>query len=609
MNNASRIAQRLEDLRAEMKENGITWYLVTSTDPHASEYVCPHYMASEFLSGCTSDNVRILVSETEARLWTDSRYHISAAKELAGTEYILMKEGLAGVPALPEYLEEIFASAKGQVLAFDGRSVAAAAGMRYRGIAKKYGIEVNGAADLIAPIWQDRPALPAHPLTVMDSALCGSTVAEKVEAVRADMKKAGAAMLLLAKLDDIMWLTNLRGGDIAMNPVALSYAVLTEDAFHLFIQPAELTDAVRAHLAENAVTLHAYDDPDDNVYAFIEKNASVPVMLEPAGVSDAMYHLAANAAPRLIRMMNPTTVRKAEKNAAEIESIRKFYLLDSVAVCKFIYRIKKWAADPDAAPMTELTAAALLDGLRAEIPGFRGLSFSTIPALGANAAMAHYAPVPGQEAALVREGFLLVDSGGQYDGATTDVTRTIVLGPLTADMKRDFTLVAAGNLRLLTAVFKEGTTGSQLDMFAREPLWVNGIDFGHGTGHGIGFFLSVHEGPQRIGPYRAGSGSELPIKCGMVTSDEPGIYRENEYGVRTESIVLTVPYAENEFGTFLTFECLTFAPIDLDAIDPDYLDSGDLARLNEYHALVYEKVAPYLDEEERAWLFDATRPL
>ncbi len=605
------IAGRLTALRAAMKENGVSWYLITSTDPHASEYVCAHFQYSAFISGCTSDNVRILISDEKAWLWTDSRYYISAAKELSGTEYILMKEGLPGVLSVPQFLKENCVPADGcaSVLAFDGRCVDAGRGLIYRKTAEQCGLSVNGSLDLISPLWEDRPALPSHPVRIMNADLCGSTAAEKIADIRADMKAAGAKLLLLARLDDIMWLTNLRGGDVDMNPVALSYAALTEDALHLFIQPSEITDPVRKHAAENGIVLHPYEDNEDSIFRFIEKEGHVPVMLDSSAVSDALFSCAREYAPKLIRRMNPTTVRKAKKTAAEITSIRRYYLQDSVAVCKFIYRIKKWAADPDAAPMTELDAAALLDGLRAEIPGFQGLSFATIPAYGANAAMAHYAPVPGEESTLQREGFLLVDSGGQYEGATTDVTRTIALGPLSDEMKRDFTLVAAGNLRLLTAVFKAGTNGSQLDVLAREPLWVNGIDFGHGTGHGIGFVLSVHEGPQRIAPFRPGSGSDLPMESGMLTSDEPGIYRENEYGIRTESIVLTVPYAENEFGSFLTFECLTFAPIDLAAIDPDYMDSGDIARLNEYHAQVYEKIAPYLEEEERVWLADATRPL
>ena len=591
---------RLAALRGEMNAKHIDFYLVTSSDFHASEYVGDYFKVSEYLSACTSDNVLLLIGKSEARLWTDGRYFISAAAELSGSEILLMKEGESGVPTLEQYLAQCLF--EGACLAFDGRCVSAAMGRRFRDAAQKAGAICDGSADLISGIWTDRPALASHPVMILPDEIAGARFAEKCAEVRKKMAESGAHYLAVSTLDDIMWLLNIRGGDVECNPVALSYLLLGEETCDLFIQESEVTEEFRQYAAKEDIRLHPYDSILSYLSGF---PFDQPVLVDPAGTSDAMLHLLKEKAS-VIEKENPVLMMKACKNETEMENIRKYYLLDSVALCRFIFYVKK---NIGRIPMTEISAAHVLDDLRRAVPGFLDLSFPTIPAYNANAAMAHYAPSEEDCAVLAPSGFLLVDSGGQYLGATTDVTRTIVLGPLTQEMKRDFTLVAAGNLRLLYAKFREGMRGSQLDILARGPLYAHGMDYNHGTGHGIGYILNVHEGPQRIGTSRSAKYLDPPILPGMVTSDEPGLYRENEYGIRTESITLAVPAETTEFGNFLRFEALTFAPIDLDAIDPAYLTAEDVRLLNNYHALVFEKVSPYLEGEELEFLRDATRAI
>ena len=639
--------EALAALRAAMQENHIDYYLMTSSDSHASEYVSDYFKVTEYISGCTSDNVILIVGAQDAHLWTDGRYFISAAAELEGTGITLMKDGEKDVPTVENWMRERL-TGRSLTLGFDGRQVSAKLGASYRKLAAECGAKVNGEAALIDALWTDRPALPSHPVTVLPEEICGKTFPEKLADLREALAKENADAIVLSKLDDIMWLTNIRGGDVDYNPVALSYALITADEFVLFIQENELTDEFRAYASKYEIKLQPYE----NVYDFLKSydfakaaevavfakesseniiasdgvaapqadESKVTILCDSAASTDAMVQLLSEKGT-LIDKSNPTEMAKACKNEVEMENIRKFYLLDSAALCKFIYYIKKKtglagssasgeessANAKDTALLTEISAARKLDALRAEIPGFLDLSFPTIPAYGANAAMAHYAP-EGEGTPVGPQGFLLVDSGGQYLSATTDVTRTIVVGDLTEQMKRDFTLVAVSHFRLMNAVFKKGTTGNQLDMLSREPLFAHGLDYNHGTGHGIGYILNVHEGPQRIGSIRPGTVS-VPMAEGMLTSDEPGIYRENEYGIRTESITLTVPHSETEFGTFLQFECLTWAPVDRDAIDVRYMNDEDRRALNEYHANVYKKIAPLLNEEERAWLFEATKEI
>ena len=592
--------EKLNALRSCMEKDGVSVYLITSTDFHASEYVGDYFKVSEYVSGCTSDNVTLLVEPDRARLWTDGRYFISAAAELKDSGIELMKMGEPGVPEVEAYLEERLQ--KDGVLAFDGRCVSVKKGLQYREIAARKGASVRGDKDYASLIWENRPPMPSHPGRIRPEEIAGCSVREKVEPLRGAVRRAGANYLLLSKLDDLMDLLNIRGADITCNPVALSYGLIGTDSFDFFIQESEVTGEFRDYCKKLAVSLHPYEE----LRTFLtEKNFSGPVLLDPVCTGYALYELLRDRVP-VVMKPNPTELPKAMRTPAQIERTKEYYLLDSAAVCRFIFWVKKHIGK---IRITELSAAEKMDSLRREIPGYLDLSFPTISAWGPNAAMAHYAATEENQSEVKPEGFLLVDSGGQYLGATTDVTRTIAVGPLTPEMKRDFTLVAAGNLALLTARFRYGCTGRNLDTYARAPLWARGMDYNHGTGHGIGYILNVHEGPQSIRWKYIPELAEAVFEEGMVTSDEPGIYIEGKYGIRTESIVLCVKDMENEFGSFMRFEPLTWAPIDLDAIDTGYLSDADIRRLNDYHREVREKILPLLNEEEGAWLIEATREI
>ncbi len=600
MTNSEEIQKRLELLKSAMKQAGMDVYLATSSDFHASEYVGDFFKVTEYFSGCTSDNVTLIVEENSVKLWTDGRYFISAAKEIAGTEIELMKMGIPGVPTVNQYLEGILKEE--MTLAYDGRCVSGAAGKQYRRIAEKKHAHVDGAVDFARKLWVNRPEMPTHPITILSEELSGESAAEKQNRVRAYLKQHQADYLVLSKLDDIMWLFNLRGGDIACNPVALSYAILGHETADLFLQREEVDDDVRSFARSNHIKIHDYEDFFDYIrdYHFEGK-----IYVDEGASSDALMSFLLKH-EEVVVGTNPTTMMKAIKNETELSNLREFYVKDSVAVCRFIYRLKKKITSET---VSEVSAADDLELLRKEIPGYFDLSFDTISAYNANAAMAHYTPDRENPVELKQKGFLLVDSGAQYWGGTTDVTRTIALGELSDEMKRDFTLVAAANLRLLYAKFPVGCTGVNLDTFARAPLWAEGIDFNHGTGHGIGYILNVHEGPQSIRWRANRTGRDWAFSKGMITSDEPGIYRENLWGIRTETIMECVEAEENEFGKFLAFEPLTFVPIDLEAIDLNRLCTGDLEKLNHYHRTVFERISPYLDGEELEWLKDATRAL
>ena len=593
-----RIAERLKTLRQTMQRNNIDYFLIGSSDYHASEYVGDFFKVSEYFSGCTSDNVKLVIGYDSARLWTDGRYFISAAAELSGTEIELMKSGEKDVPSVSDYLTQVLED--GKTLAFDGLTINATTGESYRRIAENKGAHLVTDLDPAEGIWNDRPGLPKHKIMMLDDELTGETCEHKLERVREAMRKKHADGLMLGKLDDICWLFNIRGADIACNPVALTYAYITMDSVHLFIQKEERTEEFDKWAYALGIDLRPYDSVTDFLKTHEYEGTC---MFDPGAVS---YSIAEILEERTacVRTPNPTEMMKACKNPVEIEHLKRFYLLDSVELCRFIFWFKKNVGKTE---ITEISAARYLDDLRAHIPGYLDLSFPTISAYGANAAMAHYAATEEKHAVVEPRGFLLVDSGGQYLGGTTDVTRTIKAGDLTDEERRDFTLVAISNLSLLTAKFRYGATGRVLDSYARAPLWEHGIDYNHGTGHGIGYILNVHEGPQNIRWRLVPGQNEAVFEPGMIVSDEPGVYVEGKYGIRTESIVLTVEDETNEFGRFLRFEPVTFAPIDLEAIDFSYMQPKDIRRLNEYHALVWEKISPFFEGEELEWLREATR--
>ena len=595
---AQTVKKRIEMLRGEMRSNGVDLFLAYSTDPHASEYIADHFKVTEFFSGCTSDNATLLVTEQEAMLWTDGRYFISAAMELEGSGITLMKMGEDGVPTVKDALKKRLL--KGDTLGFHGQCLSARDGGSYRKLCESMDVKVDSKFDPASALWVGRPALPCHEVWILDEALSGESFESKLAKVREKMEAQDAAYHVITNLDEIMWLFNIRGADVECNPVALSYALIGRTTADLFLQGGEVTTELSDYAHKHSIKLHEYDTVLDYLKSYHYEGA---VLLDPSTCTDAVYELMKDTA-EIREGTDPAAELKAVKNPVEIEHLRSAYLLDSVQVCKFLCRMKKKIGSER---VTEITAREEMDRLRTEVPGFLDLSFSTISAYGANAAMAHYAPTEEGCAEVKPEGFLLVDSGGQYLGGTTDVTRTIACGPLTEEMRRDFTLVAASNLRLLNARFPQGTSGVHLDILAREKLYRYGLDYNHGTGHGIGYILSVHEGPQNIskGIRKAG----YPFSAGMLISDEPGIYKEGRYGIRTETILLCVKDQKTEFGEFLRFEPLTLVPIDRDAIDTHYLEETDLDALNAYHRIVREAVSPCLQGEELAWLLAATEPL
>ena len=594
----SSAATRIGILRQRMLRDKIDFVLIGSSDYHASEYVGDFFKVSEFFSGCTSDNVKLIIGQNTALLWTDGRYFISAASELMGSGIRLMKSGEPGVPTVEAFLRESLH--EGMTLAFDGLTIDALNGRCYRDIADKAGARVVTDLDPADGIWMDRPSLPSHKIMLLSDDLTGESMEEKLNRVREQMRKKGAVSHMISKLDDICWLFNIRGRDVKCNPVALSHCFITMENAFLFLQDEERTEEFDAWALEKSITVRPYA----SVLEFLENyNFKGTCMFEPGAVSCCIADIIRSRTSTL-ETDNPTEAMKAVKNPVEISHIKKCYLEDSVQLCRFICWFAKNIGRTE---ITEISAAEYLDDLRAQIPGFLELSFPTISAYGPNAAMAHYAATKESHAVVGNKGFLLVDSGGQYLGGTTDVTRTMTAGELTDEERRDFTLVTVANLNLLNAKFRYGVTGRFLDAYARAPLWEYGMDYNHGTGHGIGYILNVHEGPHNIRWRYIEEQKEALFEPGMIVSDEPGIYIEGRYGIRIETIMLTVEDETNAFGRFLKFEPLTYAPIDLDAIDFRYMQPKDIKRLNEYHALVREKISPYLNGEELEWLIEATR--
>lgn len=587
--------KRIEVLRNQMREKKIDFYLIPTSDFHNSEYVGDYFKIREWYSGFTGSNGTLLVGKNMVGLWTDGRYFVQAQKELEGSGITLFRMGDEGVPTIPEYIREH--GKKGVRIGFDGRTLRKSYVDRMLKKCRELEPELFYEEDLAGALWKRRPGMSCEPVFELDEKYCGTTIAKKWSQIREKMQEEDAEFLFVSKLDDIMWFLNIRGNDVKCNPVALSYLYILKDELHLFIQEKAVSVSVRNYLEKNQVQIHVYED----VFAFLKKSAK-----GLSGIADkeetsylAFETIIQNGS--VLKVRNPMELLKAVKNPKELEHIRHFYLMDSVAVCKYLYHMKK-----DGVGMNEWSAGQLMDSLRAEIAEFQGVSFPTICAYGKNAAMMHYEATEKKRAKIGAKNFLLTDSGGQYPGATTDVTRTIAMGKLTKEQKQDFTLVAAGMLRLQSAVFLSGCTGRNLDILARQLLWEQGMDYKCGTGHGIGYFLNVHEGPQGIRWKYVEGTPETILQPGMLVTNEPGVYKEGQYGIRTENVLLVKEKEKNEDGTFLDFEVLTFAPIDLEAIDSAYLEKADVRKLNAYHALVYDKIAPYLDMEEREWLKEST---
>lgn len=595
------IQDRIRTLRNSMKQHGIDYYLMTTEDFHCSEYVNEAFRCREHFSGFTGSNGNLLVSATKAGLWTDGRYFVQAEKELEGTGITLFRMLNEGVETLEEYLQHH--AEEGQCLGFDGRCVNAAYGRALEKALSGKKMHFAYRLDLAGEIWADRPAFPKNPVWLLDETRCGRTAEEKLALVRDEMKRQGAGYLILSKLDDLMWLTNVRGNDVTCNPVALSYGIIGLDSFVLYLQPEEVTAEAADYFRNKKITIRAYN----SIYTDLEQMDfhGERVMLDPQNISFTLMQLAAERAS-LVEAPNPTEWYKAVKTPQEMEQIREAYLEDSAAVCRFIYWLKQQIGH---IRITEMSAAEKIDSLRAEISDFVELSFPTISAYRENAAMMHYEATAESDRELEPEGMLLVDSGGQYLRGTTDVTRTIVLGKISDEIRKHFTRTAAGMLQMADAHFLYGCGGRNVDILAREPLWELGIDYKCGTGHGIGYLLNVHEGPQGARWKYTGQRAETPLEEGMLLSDEPGVYVAGSHGIRTENILEVCRDVHNSDGQFMRFDMLTYVPVDREAIDPAWLSERDLERLNRYHAAVYEKIAPFLPQEEQSWLKEVTAPI
>lgn len=604
------VRDRLDALRKLMKERGMDAYMIPTADFHESEYVGEHFKCREYMTGFTGSAGTALITMDEACLWVDGRYYVQAAAQLKDSTVTMMKMGQEGVLSLGAYLEDKMP--EGGCLGFDGRVVNAAEGLALEEMLRERGARISYGEDLAGMIWQERPELSAEPAWVLDERYAGKSALDKIADVREAMEKAHASVHVLTSLDDIAWLLNIRGNDILYNPVVLSYALVTMDQLYLFVNSSVLEGkaypyledakgiSVREYLERTGVTVMPYD----GVYDMVEGIKNEKVLLEKCRVNYAVYRLI-DGSNKVIDRMNPTASMKAVKNDVEIENEKRAHIKDGVAMTKFIYWLKK---NTGRIPMDEISVSDYLGKLRMDQEGCIGLSFATISAYGAHGAMCHYSATPESSIPLEPKGLYLIDSGGQYYEGTTDITRTIAMGPVTDEEKEHFTLVLMSMLRLGDVKFLHGCRGLSLDYAAREPLWRRGLNYEHGTGHGVSYLSSVHERPNGIRfkmvPERQ---DNAVMEAGMITSDEPGVYIEGSHGIRTENLVLCVEDEKNEYGQFLRFEYLTYVPIDLEVIDREIMSERDVELLNRYHEQVYEKISPYLDEDERVWLAEATR--
>ena len=595
------IPERLQALRAEMTKRGIDIYVVPTADFHESEYVGEYFKARAFMTGFTGSAGTAVITQEKAGLWTDGRYFVQAERQLDGSGVTLFRMAEEGVPTVDEYIEKELS--EGGCVGFDGRVVNSTWGKKLLDIAEKKKGRLYVDEDLVDLIWTDRPALSKTSPFILEEKYSGKSTAAKLADVRAKMREAGADIHILTCLYDIAWLLNVRAHDIKCVPVILSYLVMNETDCIWFLQEEVLDDTVKAYLQENHITTRPYED----IYEYVKTiPATAKVLMNESGVNYRIHNSLADGI-EVINQVNPTELMRAVKNPVEVDNTRNAHVKDGVAFTKFMYWLK---TNIGKIPMTEISASDYLEERRKEQDGFIEISFNTISAYGANAAMMHYSATPESNAELKPEGFLLVDSGGHYYEGTTDITRTMALGPITDEMRLHFTTVCRSNLNLANAKFLYGCCGLNLDILSRGPLWDLNIDYKCGTGHGVGYILNVHEGPNgfrwRIVPERKDNGT---LEEGMITTDEPGVYLEGKYGIRTENELVCHKGEKNEYGQFMYFENITYAPIDLDAIDPDEMTGREKKMLNEYHAMVYRVLSPYMTEEENEWLKHYTRAI
>ena len=591
----STINERISALRAHIAKEDIQAFIIPSTDPHLSEYVAPHWQSREWISGFTGSAGTVVVTAQEAGLWTDSRYFLQAARQIEGTGITLFKEMLPETPSIPTFLSSQLK--EGDTVGIDGKMFSASEVQHLQRELEKSGIRVKSIADPMQLLWSDRPAMPLAPAFVYDTRYAGRSFTEKLSTIRKEMGKAGAEALLLSALDEIAWLLNIRGNDVHCNPVVVSYLLIGEYEVHYFIQPQKVTSELASYFNANGISVHVYEEIEDYLNNFNAKS----ILVNPAKTNYAI-HSAIHPGCRIISGASPVTLLKAIRNEQEITGIHAAMQRDGVALVKFL----KWLEE--AVPTgreTEISVDRKLHAFRAAQPLYMGESFDTIAGYKEHGAIVHYEATPETDVTLKPEGFLLLDSGAQYLDGTTDITRTIALGNLTEEEKTDYTLILKGHIALAMAVFPEGTRGAQLDALARMPIWKQHMNYLHGTGHGVGHFLNVHEGPQSIRMNE----NPVALQPGMVTSNEPGVYKAGSHGIRTENLLLTVPAGGGMFGNYLKFETITLCPICQKGIIKELLTTEEIEWLNEYHRTVYEKLAPDLNNEEREWLKEACKPL
>ena len=585
-------------LRERMQEESVNAYLIMTDDFHGSEYVGDYFKSREYISGFTGSAGTLLVRKDCAGLWTDGRYFLQAETQLAGSGITLFRSGQPGVPDLEDYLVEQLAD--GQTLGFDGRCVMAGYARKLRERLEQKGVRIRNDLDLVGDVWPDRPALSKEPVWQLAERYAGIGVKDKLAEVRQILHKKKADWFLLASLEDICWLLNVRGNDVACTPVVLSYLMMSRDQVFWYVQREAVPEPVQADLQEAGVVLREYGQIYEDASRL---PGGVRLLCDENHVNDALI---SRIAPDVVVVdgENPTLLLKAVKNPVEIANEKAAHIKDGIAVTRFIYWLKTRVGREE---ITEISAASRLEMFRREQEDYLEPSFYPILAYGPHGAIVHYSADETSDVLLEPEGFLLADTGGHYMEGTTDITRTIALGPLTEEQKEMYTTVLKAHIRLADAVFLQGAAGVSLDVLARTPLWERGLDYNHGTGHGVGYLLSVHEGPNsfRFRPSAVRGGDHV-MKEGMITSDEPGIYLEGKFGVRLENLLVCAARQTNSYGTFLGFESLTMVPFDRDAILWDMLSEKELRWLAAYHQKVYESLAPHLSEEERQWLRETT---
>ncbi|AFM02208.1 Xaa-Pro aminopeptidase [Desulfitobacterium dehalogenans ATCC 51507] len=587
------IQERVAKLRKLMEDNGMDAYIIPSSDSHLSEYVADHFKSRQWISGFTGSAGTVVITLKDAGLWTDGRYYIQAEQQLQNSGIRLFRAADPKVPSYTEWIREHLP--EGSALGFDGHVFSA---KQLKDMEKELDgkIAIKFNQDLVGQLWKDRPSIPAQNIFVHDVGYAGRSRIEKLNDLRQQMKGKGANVHLLTALDDIAWLLNIRGDDVPNNPVTIAYVLVAEETCYLCIDEGKVPATVKTELEEDGIQIKGYAAVTELLQG-LQGNDSI--LIDPESVNAVLYH-AIHPQVKKVEGANPSTLLKAIKNETELDNLRTSNTYDGVAMVRFIKWLKTAIGKEE---ITELSAGDTLEALRRENKECVGLSFDTIAGYKDHAAMMHYKATSENAYTLKAEGFLLVDSGGQYFGGTTDITRTIVLGPLTEEEKRDFTLVLKGHIALATVKFLYGATGSNLDVLARQPIWKYGMDYKCGTGHGVGMFLNVHEGPQRLSQMH----NATKLEDGMILTNEPGIYKEGKHGIRTENMMVVIKDEETEFGQFMRFEALTYCPIDLAGVDQSLLTDEEQTWLDEYNKMVYDKLESYLNEEEKAWLAQEIR--